>query len=48
MEEQIAKPLGLDVYKAAAGVLELFEDHLRNSLLGLAALPLAVAIAGAV
>ena len=34
VEEQIAKPLGLDVYKAAAGVLELFEDHLRNSLLG--------------
>lgn len=31
--EQIAKPLGIDVYRAASGVLELFEDHLRNSLL---------------
>jgi N-methylhydantoinase A/oxoprolinase/acetone carboxylase beta subunit len=32
--EQVAKPLGLDVETAAAGVLELFEDHLRNALLG--------------
>ena len=34
VQTQIAEPLGLDVYKAAAGVLELFEDHLRNGLLG--------------
>lgn len=33
VREQLAKPLGIDVYRAAAGVLELFEDHLRNSLL---------------
>ncbi|MCC7411845.1 MAG: hydantoinase/oxoprolinase family protein [Gammaproteobacteria bacterium] len=31
--EQIAAPLGLDVYDAAQGVVELFEDHLRNVLL---------------
>ena len=34
VETQIAQPLGLDVYKAAEGVLQLFEDHLRNGLLG--------------
>ncbi|MBV8272525.1 MAG: hydantoinase/oxoprolinase family protein [Cupriavidus sp.] len=33
VREQLAEPLGIDVYRAAAGVLELFEDHLRNSLL---------------
>ncbi|HFE66381.1 MAG TPA: hydantoinase/oxoprolinase family protein, partial [Chloroflexi bacterium] len=32
IEEQIAAPLGLDVYEAAEGVLELFEDHLRNEV----------------
>lgn len=32
---QVADPLGIDVYQAAAGVLELFEDQLKNSLLGL-------------
>lgn len=31
---QVAEPLGMDVYDAAAGVVELFEDSLRNSLLG--------------
>lgn len=34
LEEQIARPLGLDVYAAAAGVVELFEDSLKNDLLG--------------
>ncbi|MBI5618069.1 MAG: hydantoinase/oxoprolinase family protein [Gammaproteobacteria bacterium] len=34
VEVQIAKPLGLDVYKAAQGVIELFEDSLKSSLLG--------------
>jgi N-methylhydantoinase A/acetone carboxylase beta subunit len=34
VRQQIAKPLGLDVYRAASGVLELFEDQLRSSLLG--------------
>lgn len=33
VRKQIARPLGIDVYRAASGVLELFEDHLRNSLL---------------
>ena len=32
LREQIAEPLGLDVYEAAEGVLELFEDHLRNEV----------------
>lgn len=32
VKEQIADPLGLDVYQAAEGVLELFEDHLRNEV----------------
>ena len=31
--EQIAKPLGIDVYDAAAGVIEIFEDSLRAELL---------------
>jgi acetone carboxylase, beta subunit len=30
---QVAEPLGIDVYRAAAGVIELFEDHLRSQLL---------------
>ncbi len=33
VREQIAEPLGIEVYRAAAGVLELFEDHLRSQLL---------------
>lgn len=32
IKEQIADPLHLDVYEAAEGVLELFEDHLRNEV----------------
>jgi len=32
LREQIAEPLGLNVYEAAEGVLELFEDHLRNEV----------------
>lgn len=31
---QVAEPLGLSVEDAAAGVVELFEDQLRNALLG--------------
>lgn len=31
-KEQIADPLGLDVYQAAEGVLNLFEDNLRNEV----------------
>ncbi len=34
VQQQIATPLGLDVYAAAAGVVELFEDSLKNDLLG--------------
>ncbi len=34
VESQIARPLGLDVHRAAQGVLELFEDHLKSALLG--------------
>ena len=34
IEEQIAKPLGLDVHEAAQGVIELFEDSLKSALLG--------------
>ncbi len=30
---QIAEPLGIDVYEAAAGVIEIFEDSLRAELL---------------
>ena len=33
VREQIAEPLGINVYRAAAGVVELFEDHLRSQLL---------------
>ena len=32
VKKHIADPLGLDVYEAAEGVLELFEDHLRNEV----------------
>jgi acetone carboxylase beta subunit len=32
--DQIASPLGLEVEEAAAGVVELFEDHLQNTVLG--------------
>ena len=32
--KQIAEPLGIDVYHAADGVLQLFEDNLRSALLG--------------
>lgn len=32
IEDQIAKPLGLDVHRAASGVLEILEDNLRNQL----------------
>ncbi|MES1944721.1 hydantoinase/oxoprolinase [Salinisphaera sp. PC39] len=32
IKEHIADPLGLDPYEAAEGVLELFEDHLRNEV----------------
>ena len=31
---QLAEPLGLSVEQAAAGVVELFEDHLKNTVLG--------------
>src|SRR5690606_11435871 len=30
IEEKIAKPLGLNVYEAASGVVQLFEDSLKN------------------
>lgn len=33
IKEQIADPLGLDVYDAAAGVISLFQDHLRNEVI---------------
>jgi len=32
IKERIADPLGLDPYDAAEGVLNLFEDHLRNEV----------------
>lgn len=34
VKAQIADRLGIDVYRAAAGVVELFEDSLKNALLG--------------
>ncbi len=34
VQEQIAGPLGISVYHAAEGVLQLFEDNLKNALLG--------------
>ncbi len=33
LEEQVAKPLKIDVYEAAAGVVELFEESLKNEVL---------------
>jgi len=32
IKEQIAQPLGLDVYSAAAGVIDIFETTLRNQV----------------
>ena len=34
LQDQVATPLGLTVEEAAAGVVELFEDHLQNTVLG--------------
>ena len=34
VKTQIADKIGIDVYQAAAGVVELFEDSLKNALLG--------------
>lgn len=34
VKKQVADRLGIDVYRAAAGVVELFEDSLKNALLG--------------
>ncbi len=34
VDRQLAKPLGLSVEDAASGVVQLFEDQLKNSLLG--------------
>jgi N-methylhydantoinase A/acetone carboxylase beta subunit len=34
VKAQVADPLGIDVYEAANGVVELFEDKLKNDLLG--------------
>ncbi len=34
VKQQVADKLGIDVYRAAAGVVELFEDSLKNALLG--------------
>lgn len=34
VKSQLADKLGIDVYRAAAGVVELFEDSLKNALLG--------------
>lgn len=34
VQTQVADKLGIDVYRAAAGVVELFEDSLKNALLG--------------
>ena len=33
VEEQIARPLGIDVYRAASGVVEIFEEGLKNNVL---------------
>ena len=33
IKEQIADPLGLDVYEAAEGIINLFQDHLRNEVI---------------
>ncbi len=34
VEEQLARPLGLEVHAAAAGVIELFEQTLKNEAVG--------------
>ncbi len=34
VKEQVADKLGIDVFRAASGVVELFEDSLKNALLG--------------
>jgi N-methylhydantoinase A/acetone carboxylase beta subunit len=34
VEQQLARPLGLDVHAAAAGVIELFEQTLKNEAVG--------------
>lgn len=34
VKTRVADKLGIDVYRAAAGVVELFEDSLKNALLG--------------
>ena len=33
VEEQVAGPLGIDVYRAASGVVEIFEEGLKNNVL---------------
>ncbi len=33
VEEQVARPLGIDVYRAASGVVEIFEEGLKNNVL---------------
>lgn len=33
VEEQVARPLKIDVYEAASGVVELFEESLKNEVL---------------
>lgn len=33
VQEQVAVPLGIDVYRAASGVVELFEEGLKNNVL---------------
>ena len=33
VEQQIAKPLDIDVYRAASGVVEIFEEALKNNVL---------------
>ena len=32
IEERVARPLGIDVYEAAHGILELFESNLKNEV----------------
>lgn len=33
VEDQVARPLGIDVYRAASGVIELFEEGLKNNVI---------------
>ncbi|MFH1149766.1 MAG: hydantoinase/oxoprolinase family protein [Actinomycetota bacterium] len=33
VQDQVAAPLGIDVYRAASGVVELFEEGLKNNVL---------------